>query len=165
MQQHGRTFSADRIGSLVWLLFGAVVLYGSWTMDRLEALGINPVTAPGLLPGLVGLGFIGLGLIMLLRRGAPQATEGAAAEATDWRRLALSYGLCVGFAGVLLGRGLPFWPLCAAFVFLHIFLIDDPERVAGQAPLRRAALAAVIAVATASVVTLVFQRVFLIRLP
>ena len=178
--------NADRIGGLVWLVFGAAVVYGSWTMDRLESLGINPVTAPGLLPGLLGLGFIVLGLVLLLRRGEPRlmgeapAEAGAVATGTvetgapghgaaeggeDWRRLSLSWVLCVVFAGGLLGRGLPFWLLAAVFVFLHILLLEDADRAAAAPLSRRMALAGIVAVATAAAVTLIFQSLFLIRLP
>ena len=178
--------NADRIGGAIWLVFGAAVVYGSWTMDRLESLGINPVTAPGLLPGLLGLGFIGFGLVLLLRRGEPrlvgEAPAGTGAIETDavepaapghaageggedWRRLAISWALCMAFAGGLLGRGLPFWLLAAVFVFLHILLLDNADRIAARPLPRRAATAAVIAVATAAAVTFVFQNLFLIRLP
>ena len=178
--------TADRIGGLIWLVFGAAVVYGSWTMDRLESLGINPVTAPGLLPGLLGLGFIGFGLVLLLRRGEPRLVGEAPAETgaietdavetgtpqlgvaeggEDWRRLALSWALCVVFAGGLLGRGLPFWLLAAVFVFLHILLLDDADRIAATPLPRRIATAVVVAVATAAAVTFVFQNLFLIRLP
>ena len=37
-----RSFSADRIGGLIWIVFGSAVVYGSWTMDRLQSLGIPP---------------------------------------------------------------------------------------------------------------------------
>ncbi len=178
--------TADRIGGLIWLVFGAAVVYGSWTMDRLESLGINPVTAPGLLPGLLGLGFIGFGLVLLLRRGEPRLVGEAPAETgaietdavetgtpqhvaaeggEDWRRLALSWALCVVFAGGLLGRGLPFWLLAAVFVFLHILLLDDADRIAAAPLSRRMVLAGVVAVTAAAAVTFVFQNLFLIRLP
>jgi hypothetical protein len=169
--------SADHVGGLIWLVFGAALLYGSWTMDRLEAQSINPVTAPGLLPGLVAIGIIAFALVLLFRRNAPvqhgfhnETAAGSEGEepheaAGDWKRLALSWALCVGFAGMLLGRGLQFWLLAGAFVFLHILLLDDPDRVAAQPLGKRAVTAAIIAICTAAVVTVVFQKVFLVRLP
>ena len=63
-------FSADRIGGLIWFVFGAAVVYGSWTMDRLESLGIPPSTAPGVVPGLLGIGIIIFALILMLRARA-----------------------------------------------------------------------------------------------
>lgn len=168
--------TADHIGGLIWLVFGAALFYASWTMDRLAAQGINPVTAPGLLPGLVGLAIVVFGLVLLIRRDArahgfsKDAVVGSEGEepvehAGDWKRLALSWALCVAFAGLLLGRGLPFWFLAGGFVFLHVLLLDDPDRIAEKPLARRALTAAIIAIATAAVVTFVFQRIFLVRLP
>ena len=54
-------------------MFGAAVVYGSWTMDRLESLGIPPSTAPGVVPGLLGIGIIIFGLVLVLRRDAADA--------------------------------------------------------------------------------------------
>ena len=43
-------FSADRVGGLIWFVFGAAVVYGSWTMDRLENLNILPPPRRALCP-------------------------------------------------------------------------------------------------------------------
>lgn len=171
---------ADRVGGLIWLALGLAIVVGSWLMDRLPALGINPLTAPGLLPGLVGLGIVAFALVLLLRRSqaataaerattaepaVPAEPSGQAAAPEDARRLALSWLLCLAFAGLLLGRGLPFWLLAAAFVFLHVVLLDDADRIAGRPLARRAAVAAAVAVGASAAVTMVFQDLFLIRLP
>ena len=173
----GPKLPVERIGGMVWVLFGAVVFYASWTMDRLESQGVAPITAPGLLPGLLGLGMIGFGLVLLLRRGAGPHGEahghfGIQAETAappepglDWRRLGLSWLLSVAFAGVFLGRGLPFWLLAAVFMFLHLVLLEDDDRRAARPLARRLAFAALVAGGTAAAVTLIFQELFLIRLP
>jgi hypothetical protein len=154
---------ADRIGGLVWFVAGAAILAGSWTMDRLEAQAIHPLTAPGLLPGLLGLGMMALALVLLLRRRAARA-DGAEEDGIEGRKLATSFLLCVAYAGLLLGRGIPFPILTAAFVFAHLLLVEDPERRARPLP-QRAVEAGLIAAATSAVVTLVFQHLFLVRLP
>jgi hypothetical protein len=171
-----RELSADRIGGAIWLVFGAAVVYGAWTMDRLESLGIPPLTAPGLVPGLFGIGFILFGLILMARR-----TPGTVAELKDFTpsdaptqvapeqlhagRVALSWALCMVYAALLLGRGLPYWALTAGFLFLHVLLLDETERVPAQPRPGRLLLAAIIAPVVATAVTLVFQYVFLVRLP
>ena len=83
----------------------------------------------------------------------------------DSKRVALSWLLCVTYGGVLLGGGLPYWVLTAAFLFLHIVLLDETNRVPAQPTLRRLLTAAIIAPAVATVVMLTFQHVFLVRLP
>ena len=51
--------SADRVGgTLSGVVFGAAIVYGSWTMDRLESLKIPLSTAPGVVPGVLGIGII-----------------------------------------------------------------------------------------------------------
>ena len=51
-------------------------------MDRLQSLGIPPATAPGVVPGLLGIGIIIFGLILLVRREpAADATAAPAAPA------------------------------------------------------------------------------------
>ena len=74
-----RTISADRVGGVIWIVFGAAVIYGSWMMDRLESLGIPPATAPGVVPGLLGFGIIIFGLVLVVRR-EPEALPAAVAS-------------------------------------------------------------------------------------
>ena len=42
------------MAAAAWAVFGLVVLVASWRIDRLENLGINPWSVPGLLPGVIG---------------------------------------------------------------------------------------------------------------
>lgn len=153
---------ADRIGGLVWFVGGAAVLAASWTMDRLGERGVHPLTAPGLLPGILGIGMMALALFLLFRH--PAAVADAEEDGTDRRKLATSFLLCVAYAGLLLGRGLSFPLLTTAFVFAHLLLVEESERRA-RPLLRRIVEAGAIAAATAALVTLVFQHLFLIRLP
>ena len=69
------------------------------------------------------------------------------------------------YGGLLLGRGLHYWVLTAAFLLLHILLLDETDRVPAQPDLRRVIIAAILAPAIATIVTLVFQHIFLVRLP
>lgn len=172
-----RTLSADRIGGLIWIVFGAAVVYGSWTMDRLQSLGIPPSTAPGVVPGLLGIGIIIFGFILLVRREASIApafpeSEAAPAEAAapaaddfHWKRAALSAFLCLAYGGALLGSGIPYWLLTAAFLFLHLVLLDESADVPARFNPRRAITAAILAPAFALAVSLIFQYIFLVRLP
>jgi hypothetical protein len=89
----------------------------------------------------------------------------AHAEEFDWKRVALSWLLCVTYGGVLLGSGLPYWALTASFLFLHILLLDETDRVPASPTVRRLVIAAVVAPAVATVVMLTFERIFLVRLP
>ncbi len=79
-------------------------------------------------------------------------------------RLAMAAGLCLVFTVVLIGR-LPFWIAAALFVTSFITLFEWRRDAALALNLRRLAIAAVIGVTTGIAVMLVFERLFLVRLP
>ena len=152
-----------------WIVFGAAVLAVSWRMDRLEAQNINPWSVPGLMPGMLGALMMLFGAALAVRAfnaHAPAADVGSAPAALGGRTW-LALALCIGFAGGLLGHGLPFWLTAAGFMFVTILAFGWLDRDA-DAPQRfgRLALgAAVIALAASGAVSLLFQELFLIRLP
>ncbi|MBM3598048.1 MAG: tripartite tricarboxylate transporter TctB family protein [Alphaproteobacteria bacterium] len=163
------TPQADFISALVWLAFAALVITGAWTMDRLEAQHINPYTAPGLVPGLLGVGIAIMGALLLVRAmragGHRWVRSPIAAKSVDRGRLWLALVLCLVFGAVLVGRGLPFWLATMVFVAVTTFLFQWPER-RSKGQLGRGALVALACGAgTAAAVTLVFQEIFLVRLP
>jgi len=159
----------DAVG---WIAFGIAVLVGSITMDRLEQQHINPVTVPGLLPGLLGIAMILLGGVLgvrSLRRGAlaralPPAT---AHQREERKRVAIATLLCAGYGVVLVGHGIPFWLASSIYIAASILafqrLSADPaeRRLTGRAW----AKALVIAVAASVITWLVFEKLFLVRLP
>ena len=156
---------SDPLSGAGWIAFGAAVLAASWRMDRLEGLHINPWSVPGLLPGLLGALMMLFGAALCAR--APVAEGGEPVPAAPARRTWLALALCVGFAAGLLGRGLPFWLTAAGFLFVAILAFRWLDRDAG-APHRLGPLAlssAAIALAASGAISLLFQEVFLIRLP
>jgi hypothetical protein len=128
-------------------------------------------------PGLLGAFIIVFGLVLVLRRDAVSTAAFEPAEAgapvepapakSDFnaKRAALSAFLCLAYGGALLGSGIPYWLLTTAFLFLHIVLLDETSDVPARFNLRRAITAAILASAFATAVTLVFQYIFLVRLP
>lgn len=166
---HPRSDLKDAIG---WVALGLAVLVGSLRMDRLEHQHINPYTVPGLLPGLLGLAMVLLGGVLGMRswrRGAlaqalPPASELAREER---KRVAIAVALCCGYGVVLVGHGIPFWLASSLYIAASILVFqrlsqDPAERRLG---LRAGAKALVIAVTASLVTWLVFERVFLVRLP
>ncbi|MBL0085245.1 MAG: tripartite tricarboxylate transporter TctB family protein [Ideonella sp.] len=157
---------------LGWMALGVAVFIGSVTMDRLERQDVNPYTVPGLLPGLLGLAMVLLGGILALRswrRGALQ--EAIAAHPADQheqrRRVLIVMGLCLGYAVVLVGHGLPFWLASAIYVTGSILILDrmsrEPE--ARRMSAGRVLKALVIGGGAGVITHLVFQSLFLVRLP
>jgi hypothetical protein len=91
------------------------------------------------------------------------AVRAARSKATaDGRRLLVAAVLGIAYAGVLVGR-VPFWLASALFVFAFTTAFEwdqGPERRA-----RRVIEAALIGLGTGLAVTLVFEKLFLLRLP
>lgn len=163
---------ADFIASLAWIGLGSAITIGSVMMDRLEDQDINPNTIPGLLPGLLGIAMILLGLMLgvrSLRRGALKrpVTVGSAPKAGPNLHFLLVLALCLAFGVGLVGHGLPFWLAAGLFVTVAILALQHAQRKAvGQRLTARAILtAAIIGFAAGGAVTLVFQGIFLVRLP
>ena len=155
----------DRLFGAGWFAFGVAVLVASWRMDRLEGLNINPWSVPGLLPGLLGALMMLFGFALVLR--TPASDSGASAPGAPRSRIWLALILCIGFAAGLLGQGLPFWLAAAGFMFVAIVAFRWLDRDAeAPASLGRLALeSAAIALAASVAISLLFEEVFLVRLP
>jgi hypothetical protein len=164
------TATADLPDGLGWLALGVAILIGSLRMDRLQSQGINPYTAPGLLPGLLAIAIILFGGLLAVRgwhrRKVAQRSEQAPAR-TASARLGLVLGLCLVFDIVLVGHGLPFWAAASLFVAASIFLLQRTEAPIGRprSIVRRVGVPVIIGLAAGLVVTLVFQGIFLVHLP
>jgi hypothetical protein len=142
---------SDLVQGAAWTLVGGAIVYASWSMDRLERLGAPAYSAPGLVPGLLGLVIVALGVALVLR-SRPQP-----ALALRWGNTPLVLALCLGYAIGLIGR-VPFWLATFVFVSAFIAIFEYPSR-------RRMALAPLYGAATSLLVTYLFQAVFLVRLP
>lgn len=150
---------ADLWFGLLLALFGGAVVVESWQMPRLQDLGVHPMSAPGLTPGLLGVVLAGLGLALLVRSLAVGGPVAATAE-RGWGRLAATLTLCLVYAAGLVGR-LPFWLATFLFVSGFVALFSWP----GRSPVRVGLVALILGAGVAVSVTLLFERVFLVRLP
>ena len=162
----------DLFDGIGWIALGIAILVASLLMDRLEQQHINPYTVPGLLPGLLGLMFIVLGTILALRswrRGALRlpVTAPTADDREARRRVWIVIALCMGYAVVLIGHGIPFWLASAIYVTASILILQRLSRDANERRLtpRAWVKAIVIGVASGLITALVFQELFLVRMP
>jgi hypothetical protein len=156
--------SADLRFAVGWVALGATVLVASWRMDRLESLHINPWSAPGLLPGVLGALMIVFGAVLAVRSFFQKGISETAGAATP-SRFVLALVLCVGYAAGLLGRGWPFWLTSALFLFVSILAFRWLDRSAATTFKSLVLTSALIAVGAALVVGMVFEQLFLVRLP
>lgn len=160
MAQGGESARSDLRGGAGWMVFGLAVLAGAWRMDRFESQGATLYTAPGLVPGLFGLLLMALGAALAWRGWKAQRVGAPAAGVPLLnRRIVLMFGLCFGYALGLVGR-VPFTAATALFVALFTWAYAD----ASPAP-RRIAAAVLSGLLTSLLIVLVFERIFLVRLP
>jgi Tripartite tricarboxylate transporter TctB family len=163
---------ADFVTAIGLALFGLAVLVRSLQMPRFENLGVNPYSVPGIVPGLLGLIFVILGLILLVRsirqRGyklglnAVVVKEYLSDDST--RRFLLSLFLCVAY-GVFVLRRLAYPIATGLFVFIFIFIFEF-RRQKSMAFQKRVFLTALFeAILVSGGVTLVFRYLFLVDLP
>jgi Tripartite tricarboxylate transporter TctB family len=157
--------------ALVFFVFSTAAAWLAFVMPTYSDQKGEIYTAPGLVPGFYGIVMLLLSIwlgVRAIRQGALRAgaqnPAAAKPDASVDARLAIAAGLCLLFIVVLLGR-MPFWLASAIFVALFTIVF---EWQAGQSwgtrarPIGEAVLAGL---ATGIAVTLVFERVFYVRLP
>jgi putative tricarboxylic transport membrane protein len=141
-------------------------------MPRLEERNINPWTAPGIVPGILGIVIALLGAALAFRSAVAgglhaqsrQTLEEIAESRVSVARLALCAALCIIYAVLLVGR-MPFSLATGLFVFVFIVAFEGQEAGSNAGRLRMFSAAIVIAAATAIIVSFVFEYLFLVRLP
>jgi hypothetical protein len=163
---------SDLRGGLGWMVLGGAVLIGSLTMDRLEQQNINPYTIPGLLPGILGIAMLLLGGLLALRSWRRGALSQPHLPFTEHqrevrRRVWTVIALCTIYSVGLIGHGIPFWAASAVFVVASIVILQRMSRDEVERRLTPQfwVKAIVIGVAAAVITQLVFQELFLVRLP
>ncbi|MCF3936128.1 tripartite tricarboxylate transporter TctB family protein [Acuticoccus sp. M5D2P5] len=160
---------ADVFTAVVLFVLALAMLWGGYTMDRLEIRRIHPASIPGLVPMALGVALAICSVILFV--GAAKAggltRAGLSLRAPETRaatgRLALCLALTLVYPLVLVGS-MPFWLATAIFVTVFIAAFEWHHR----SPARH-----LIALATALlqgalvglVTAYVFQEFFLVRLP
>ena len=167
MSEGGKTARSDLLGGAGWAGFGLLIVTEALRMDRFTSMGASLYTMPGFVPGIIGSVIVLLGAVLMLRgwrrskaEGMQAAQDGTTREPVVNRRIAITLVLSLVYAGALLGRA-PFWLVTALFVaaFTWVFAPADQPRA------RRVVAAVIAGAATSAIVTVVFQYVFLVRLP
>ncbi len=162
---------ADLAQAAGWAALGFAILVVSLRMDRLENQNINPYTVPGLLPALLGVAMMLLATLLALRswrRGARLAGKATVAfDRAGAKRLVLVLSLCLVFGVGLVGHGLPFWLAAALYVSVAIVVLQRRQRIAlgRRVSARDIVVATAIGLGAGGAITLVFQQLFLVRLP
>ena len=161
----------DFLASIVLIAFSLTVLVHSYTMPRLERRGIDPLSAPGVVPGFIGGVLLVLALVLFvrsIRKGGYRLRAAGGAEKTWQRgaayRVLLTLGLSIAYAVGFLGR-VNYSLATAGFIFGFICFFELAPGQERKTRIRILALALVQAVLASLAVTLVFQKLFLVDLP
>jgi len=163
----------DFIASIVLIVFSMTIIVISYTMPRLERRGIDPLSAPGVVPGMIGVVLLCLALILFIRSirnggyrifqqsespAGAHRQQGAVARVSLTLIISLIYA--IGFLGHLnysIGTGI--------FIFSFICLFEIKPGQAWRVRKKIILLACIQAVVASVLITLVFQKLFLIDLP
>ena len=162
---------ADLIAALLWVAFGLAVTIGSWRMDRLEKLNINPYEVPGLVPFFLGCAMTVLGLVLFFRAWAqggwqvPMASS-KVHDPTLLRFMAMVFGGSLFYALALKGTGLPFMLSTILFIAVFIGVLDrQRQNEMGRSVTAQWVRAAIYGSGWSVLVALSFEYIFLVRLP
>jgi hypothetical protein len=152
-----------------FLVFSAAVLTLTLRMPTYTDQGGQIYTAPGFVPSFYGvvIGLLSLWLAArAIRAGAlgPGGSGEPRETGNSNARFALAAGLGVIFIAGLIGR-MPFWLAATIFVTVFVAAFEWLPSLDPKARARRLAVALAIGLGAGILVTLVFERVFLVRLP
>jgi putative tricarboxylic transport membrane protein len=145
-------------------------------MDRLEARHIHPLSAPGLMPGMLGLALavcsvmLLVGALRVLHTAPPAAHVTPPAGLSDEGnpgagfRLISAAVICLVYALGLIGR-VPYWLATALFVTVFIAFFEWEADAPASRRAIRLAWAVSLGLATGLAVSYAFRELFLVRLP
>lgn len=154
--------NADRVAAVLLFALGVAMLWGGYTMDRLEIRRIHPGSIPGLLPMLLGAVLAGCSVLLYL--GARDDPDARPAEGVSWPNAGIALALCLVYGLGLVGR-LPFFWATAIFIaaFAALFTWRDAE--ARRSPVRTALVAIAFGFVVSGAISALFRYGFLVRLP
>jgi hypothetical protein len=163
---------ADLVTSVILIAFGVGVLVNSLQMPTFAEQGVNPYSAPGIVPGFLGAIVTVLGVVLFVRSilrkghrlGVSRAATRAFLTAEMTKRFAVTIIVSVIYGLGLLGR-LPYEIATTLYVFAFIFIFEYKWKLGFRAQWKRVLLAAVVALLAGFVVGSVFRYLFLVNLP
>jgi len=156
---------ADRLTAILLFLLGLALLAGGYTMDRLEIRQIHPASIPGLVPMILGvLLALCAALLFWSSYKAQERNAELVLSGGSWARLGITTVICTFYALGLVGWLPYFW---ATFVFTTCFTLVFSFPLEGARRVQVMSLAGALAlgfgVALGS--SLLFEKLFLVRLP
>ena len=163
----------DFITAIILITFSVSVIVMSYEMPRLERRGIDPFSAPGVVPGMIGIVLLCLALILFvrsIRHGGYRFFQKETVMSSEDQhqgagfRVLLTLLISLIYAIGFLGRF--DYSLCTAlYIFTFICLFEFKSGIALWSQ-KRMFLVALVQSATASLlISILFQKLFLVDLP
>ena len=163
---------ADFAVSILLMCFGVWVVIHSFQMPRFKELSADPMSVPGIVPGILGTVIFILSLVVFVRSlvrkgyrlGLNRQTLNNFLLDTSLQRMLLTIFICIIYGIFMVGR-LNYY--LATFIFVLIFLILFQFRHSEDTTVRGKllTLAVLQALLTAGIVGAVFRYLFLVDLP
>lgn len=162
----------DFITSIVLITFSISVVVSSYMMPRLGRRGIDPFSAPGVVPGMIGLILLCLALILFIRsikNGgyrllSTAGDDGEVKHQGAAKRVLLTLFISLIYAIGFLGR-IDYTLSTLLYVFTFIIVFEYQLKVGLIEQKKVLAFALVQALIAAVLITLVFRQLFLVDLP
>ena len=172
MMQEKDMPKADFITSIILIAFSIGVIIMSIQMPRFEHRGAHPLSAPGIVPGVLGfiIGLFGISLFVRSLRQGGHRLGLSKDKFINWLRkpatlrLLLTIALTLIYAWGLIGR--IYFPL-ATFLFIASFIIifEYDRHEERNKKVKRIGIALLIALLASASISALFQYGFLVRLP
>lgn len=163
---------ADFVVSILLMCFGVWIVIHSFQMPRFKELGADPLSVPGIVPGILGTVIFILSLVVFIRSlarkgyrlGLNRQTLNNFLRESSLNRMLLTMLICIVYGIFMVGR-LNYYLATFIFVltFLILFQFRNLEDATGRG--RLFALAVLQALLTAGIVGAVFRYLFLVDLP
>jgi len=163
--------AADRLTALVFLAIGAAMLWGGWTMDRLEIRQIHPSSIPGLVPMFLGAALMLAAVLLFLSASravrepvAPESDGQTEANKASVLNFALAAVWSTFYALALVGR-MPFGVATGIYIAGFSVWFGWPRDGDTAKRVRWVVLSLVFAGVMATAISVLFRYGFLVRLP
>jgi hypothetical protein len=159
----------DFISSIVLIAFGGLVLLESWRMPRFEEQAANIYSAPGLVPGVLGVVLLLCGFIIFIRSLVLGGWRLTSADSkleigVGARNVLITVAISSVYVLLLIGN-LPFWLATTIYGFAYTAIFEYRSANPLRTKLSLLVTGFLLALAIALTVTLVFERIFLVRMP
>jgi len=171
MKEHNMP-KADFVTSIVLFLFGTVICILSIKMPKMEELGANPYSVPGIVPGFLGVIIAFLALVLFwrsLHQGGYRLELTGEKWVAFFRDASYRRVLMTIMLGVIYGVGLldrvPYALTTFLYVFAFVAMFEYQRDKPFQEQKKTVLWAGVQAGLTAGIVAAVFRYLFLVNLP